>query len=122
MSRVVLVLAEIRNEDLRNVTFEALSAARLVADGGEIIAAAFGSSSSRYVSLLTQFGADKVFTLSDERLNQYTPDAYVQAFTQLVRETNPDVIFIGHTAIGKDLAPRAAARLGIGLISDVTHV
>jgi electron transfer flavoprotein alpha subunit len=55
-------------------------------------------------------------------LNQYTTDAYTQAFAQLLQEVNPDVIFMGHTSIGRDLAPRVAARFQLGLISDVTDV
>lgn len=122
MSKKVLVLAETRDGNVRNVSFEALSAAQKVAEGGEIIAALLGSGASPFVSSLARYGADKVYTVSDERLDQYTPDAYVQAFTQLVKETSPDVIFMGHTSIGKDLAPRMASKLGLGLISDVTNV
>ena len=57
----------------------------------------------------------------DETLNQYTPDGYLQALTQLVDKVKPDVILMGHTAIGKDVAPRIAAKIGLGLVSDVTH-
>ncbi|WML53414.1 electron transfer flavoprotein subunit alpha/FixB family protein [Neobacillus sp. PS3-12] len=122
MSKKVLVMAEIRDGNLRNVSFEALSAAQKIAEGGEIIAALLGNGTSQFVSSLGQYGADKVYTVQDERLNQYTPDAYIQAFTQIVKEANPDVIFMGHTSIGKDLAPGIASKLGLGLISDVTDV
>lgn len=122
MGKKILVLAETRNGSLRNISFEILSAAKQVADGGEIIASVFGSSAASFISPLAAHGADKVYTVTDERLDQYTSDAYVQAFTQLVNTIRPDVIFIGHTAIGKDMAPRVAAKLGLGLISDVTKV
>ncbi|MEW9673706.1 electron transfer flavoprotein subunit alpha/FixB family protein [Ammoniphilus sp. 3BR4] len=119
MSRKVLVLAEIRDGNLRNVSFEALSAAQKVAEGGEIIAAVFGSCDSRYVSELAQYGPNKIYLVENEKLNQYTTDAFSQALTQLWGEVNPDVVLLGHTAIGKDLAPRVAARLGLGLVSDI---
>lgn len=122
MSKKVLVMAETRDGNLRNVSFEALSAAQKVAEGGEILAALLGSGAAQFASSLGPYGADRVYTVPDERLDQYTPDAYVQAFTQLVKDTNPDVIFMGHTSIGKDLAPRVASKLGLGLISDVTDV
>jgi electron transfer flavoprotein alpha subunit len=122
MSRKVLVLAEVRAGSLRNVSFEAVSAAKRVTDGGEIVAAVFGSGSAQYVSVLAHFGADKVVVVDNSQLDQYTPDAYLQAFTQVVNSVNPDVIFTGHTAIGKDIAPIAAARLGLGLVSDVTDI
>jgi len=122
MSRKVLVLAETRDGKIRNVTYEALSVAQTIAQGGEIAAAVLGGSEPENVSLLAEFGAQRVYVVNDERLNQYTPDAYVQAFTGLVKEAGPDVILLGHTAVGRDLAPRAASRLGAGLISDVTGV
>jgi electron transfer flavoprotein alpha subunit len=55
-------------------------------------------------------------------LEQYTTDGYYEAFFQLIKEVNPDVIFLGHTAVGKDLAPRVASRLGGGLVSDITDL
>lgn len=122
MSRKVLVLAETRDGHIRNVSFESLSAARIVAEGGKIVAVIFGSDASKFVPALGQYGADKVYIVAHKQLEQYTTDAYIQAFTQLYKEINPDVIFMGHTAIGKDLAPRAAAKLGLGLISDVTDM
>lgn len=120
--RKVLVLAEVRDGNVRNVSFESLSAAKQVADGGEIATALFGSDTSSHVSVLAHHGADKVYMATDEKLNHYTSDAYTQAFTQLVQQINPDVIFMGHTAIGKDLAPRIAAILGLGLVSDITDL
>jgi electron transfer flavoprotein alpha subunit len=122
MTRNVLVLVEVRDGNIRNVSFEALSAAQKIADGGEIIATVLGSSAAQYTSSLAEFGADKVYIVPDEKLNQYTPDGYVQALTQLVNKIEPDVILVGHTAIGKDVAPRVAARLGLGLVSDVTNI
>ncbi|MEW9670785.1 electron transfer flavoprotein subunit alpha/FixB family protein [Ammoniphilus sp. 3BR4] len=122
MSRKVLVLAETRDGALRNVSFEALSAAQKVAEGGEIVAAVLGKVNEGYAEALAQYGASKVIHVNHEQLFQYTPDAYTQAFTQLYKQVSPDVIFMGQTAIGKDLAPRAAARLGLGLVSDITDL
>lgn len=120
--RKILVLAEIRDGKLRNVSFEALSAAQKAAEGGEVIAAVLGSSDEKLVSELAQYGANKVILVTNGELTQYTPDAYTQAFTQLIRDVNPDAVFLGHTAIGKDLAPRTAQRLGSGLVSDITDL
>lgn len=122
MTKKVLVLAEIRDGNLRNVSLEGLAAARRVAQDGEVIAAVFGSEANQQTSTLGHYGADTVYVVDNPMLNQYTPSAYVQAFNELVQTINPDVIFIGHTAVGKDLAPRVAARLAIGLISDATDL
>ncbi|MCK9927187.1 electron transfer flavoprotein subunit alpha/FixB family protein, partial [Frankia sp. Mgl5] len=62
------------------------------------------------------------YAVKHDALAQYTPDSYSQAFVQVINEVAPDAIVAGHTAIGRDLAPRVAGRLGYGLVSDVTAV
>jgi len=118
----VLVLAETRDGQLRNVSFEALSAAKNLAEGGEIAAAVFHADGGSFADALAQHGAGKVFVINHDALSNYTPDAYTQALTQLIHHFAPDAVILGHTAIGRDLAPRVAARLGYGLVSDVTAV
>jgi electron transfer flavoprotein alpha subunit len=122
MSKKVLVVAEARDGSLRNISFEALAAAKRIADGGEIIAAAFGSNAANYVEALGQYGANKVYTVTNNELDTYTTDAYSQALRQVIDAVQPEAIFIPHTGVGRDLAPRVAARLGLGLVSDVIDV
>ncbi|MED0677460.1 electron transfer flavoprotein subunit alpha/FixB family protein [Aneurinibacillus thermoaerophilus] len=118
----VLVLAEAKDRSLRNVSFEALTAAQRVSEGGEIVAAAFGSDAVNYVGELSKYGANKVYVVSNKELDTYTTDAYFQALRQVIDAVQPEVILMPHTAIGKDLAPRIAARLGLGLVSDVIDI
>jgi electron transfer flavoprotein alpha subunit len=118
----VLVLAESKNGKLRNVSFEALTVANRLASGGEVLVALIGTGASQYVNEVNQYGPDKVYVLENEALNTYTTDAYAQAFTQLIEVVQADVVLLGHTAIGKDVAPRVAAKFGAGLISDCTGV
>lgn len=120
MGRKVLVLTEVKKGKLRQVSLEALSVAQQMADGGEIIAALFGVDSGDYLSEISRYGAHKLYTSSVESLSVYTTDAYTQALVQLIQEVGADVVLMGHTAVGKDLAPRVAARLGTGLITDCT--
>jgi electron transfer flavoprotein alpha subunit len=119
--RRTLVVVEVKDELIRNVSFEALSAAQKI-DSAEITAVVFGSSEPQFVSSFAEYGADKVYMISNDRLKQYTPDGYLQALAQLVDRVKPDVILMGHTAIGKDVSPRLATKLGIGLVSDVTNI
>jgi electron transfer flavoprotein alpha subunit len=116
----VLVLAEARDGQLRNVSLEALAAAHALAEGGEVVAALFGPGSEAHAAVLGHHGAGTVYVADDAALAQYTPDAYTQALKQLIDFVSPDAVVLGHTAIGRDVAPRVAARLGYGLISDVT--
>ncbi|NOU89345.1 electron transfer flavoprotein subunit alpha/FixB family protein [Paenibacillus sp. LMG 31460] len=122
MSKKILVFAETREGNVRKVSYECLSAAHRIAEGGEIVAAVFDSNPSQQVTSLAQYGASQVYVVSNNQLDPYTAEAYTQAFTQLLSAVQPDVILIGHTALGKDLAPRVAARLGLGLVSDVTDI
>lgn len=118
----VLVLAETRDNQLRNVSFEALAAAAKIAEGGEIVAAVFGTADEALANKLAEYGASKIYLVKNDALNSYTPDAYTQAVVQVINQAGPDAIVAGHTAIGRDLAPRVAARLGYGLVSDATGV
>ncbi|MBN6186599.1 electron transfer flavoprotein subunit alpha/FixB family protein [Aneurinibacillus sp. BA2021] len=122
MSKKVLVVAEARDGSLRNVSFEALTAAQRIADGGEVSAAVFGSDAANYVDELGKYGASKVYVAAKQELDTYTTDAYFQALRQVIEEAQPEAILMPHTAIGKDLAPRIAARLGLGLVSDIIDV
>ncbi|GIP32754.1 electron transfer flavoprotein subunit alpha/FixB family protein [Paenibacillus sp. J2TS4] len=122
MERSVLVLAEAKEGKLRHVTFEALAAARRLSEGGRIRTALFGQDLRPLIPDLALHGSDQVYLVEHECLNRYTPDGYTQALAELIAHDDPDVILVPHTAIGKDLAPRTAARLGCGLISDCTDV
>ncbi|MFM1653783.1 electron transfer flavoprotein subunit alpha/FixB family protein [Brevibacillus sp. B_LB10_24] len=122
MAKNVLVLAESKQGKLRNVSLEALTVAQKVADGGEIAAALFGAGASGFVQEVSEYGASKVYVAEEDALAVYTTDAYTQALCQLIEEIQTDIILLGHTAIGKDVAPRVAARLGSGLVSDCTGV
>ncbi|MCM2534265.1 electron transfer flavoprotein subunit alpha/FixB family protein [Neobacillus pocheonensis] len=120
--RKVLVLTEAKAGNLRGVSLEVLNAAHRIAEGGEIIAVAFGSEATHYAHILGKHGANKVYIVENNELNVYTTDAYLQAFRQVVDCLEPEAILMPHTAIGKDLAPRIAARFGLGLVSDITDV
>ena len=122
MSKNVLVVAETREGNLRNVSFEALAAAKKIAAGGKVTAALFGQVDRSLAEQLAHYGADQIDLLANEELNEYTTDAFTQALTQVINLEKPDAVLLGHTAIGRDLAPRVAARLGLGLISDCTDV
>lgn len=122
MARKVLVLGEVREGSLRNVSFEAVAAAKTSAEGGEVIGVLFGDSVSALGAEFIQYGADRVVTVEDELLKQYTSDGYSQALLAVIDQEDPEGIIFGHTAQGKDLAPKIAAKLESGLISDVTDL
>src|SRR5690606_9989463 len=68
------------------------------------------------------YGADRVVTVKDDNLKNYTSEAYSQAVLAVVDQETPDGIIMGHTSIGKDLSPKLASRLDTGLISDAIDI
>ncbi|NQD68026.1 electron transfer flavoprotein subunit alpha/FixB family protein, partial [Bacillus haikouensis] len=69
-----------------------------------------------------QYGADKVITVENDKLDQYTSDGYSQALMAVIEQEKPEGIVFGHTALGKDLSPKLASKLSTGLISDATDL
>lgn len=122
MSRKVIVLGETRDSSLRNVSFEAVAAAKTVAEGGEVIGVVFGESVAETGKELIHYGADRVIVVEHAELKQYSSDGYTQALMAVIDQESPEGIILGHTSLGKDLAPRVAGKLGSGLISDAIAV
>ncbi|OLO28670.1 electron transfer flavoprotein subunit alpha [Alkalihalophilus pseudofirmus] len=122
MAKKVLVLGEIREGELRNVSFEAIAAAKLIADGGEVVAALLGEAVGDLADAMIHYGADRVVKVEHADLKVYTTDAYQQAILQVMDVEQPEGVVMGHTSIGKDVSPRIAAKLNAGLVSDVVNI
>src|SRR5213080_3497315 len=111
MAKKVLVLGEVRQGELRNVSFEAIAAAKQISDGGEVVGLLLGNRSEDLANAIIHYGADRVVIAQHNDLDSYTPDAYLQAIMQVIKAENPDGFIIGHTSIGKDISPKVAAKL-----------
>ncbi|ADU31405.1 electron transfer flavoprotein subunit alpha/FixB family protein [Evansella cellulosilytica] len=118
MAKKMLVIGEIRDAQFRNVTFEAIAAAKGISSGGEVVGVVLGEKVSNHANEMVAYGADRVIVVENEKLAHYTPEGYAQALNEVVNKENPDGILLGHTAVGRDIAPKLAARIGSGLISD----
>jgi electron transfer flavoprotein alpha subunit len=122
MAKKILVLGEVRDGALRNVSFEAIAAAKQISDGGEVVGALFGDQVADLAKELIAYGADRALVVEHPHLKTYTSDGFSQALLALVEQEKPEGIVIGHTSLGKDLSPKVASRLQSGLISDVTEI
>ncbi|MGM8213309.1 electron transfer flavoprotein subunit alpha/FixB family protein [Virgibacillus sp. W0430] len=123
MSDKMIVIGETKEGQVRNVTFEAIAAAKKVKPSSEIIGILFGEGDEKdEAQEMIYYGANRVITLKHERLANYTPDGYTEAVMKIIKEEEPTGIIMGHTAIGKDLTPKIASKLNSGLISDVTEI
>ncbi|MDW0118159.1 electron transfer flavoprotein subunit alpha/FixB family protein [Sporosarcina thermotolerans] len=122
MSKKVLVLGEAREGALRNVSFEAIAAAKTVSGVGEVVGVLFGDAVESLGAEMITYGADRVLTVEHPHLKHYTSDGFGQAFMAVYEQEKPDAIVFGHTSLGKDLSPKIASKLASGLISDVTAI
>jgi electron transfer flavoprotein alpha subunit len=118
--KAVWVIAETLGDALRPVTLELLGKASELAAkyGGEVGVVLPGWGVDQHVAALAIHGADVVYLAQDRRLEQYTTDIYTALLTKAIQEQKPGVVLFGSTAIGRDVAPRIAARLGLGLTGD----
>ncbi|WJH32607.1 electron transfer flavoprotein subunit alpha/FixB family protein [Paenibacillus sp. CC-CFT747] len=123
MSRMLVVVAELRGGKLRQVTYEALQAAKTVQeDGDRITAVLIGSGSEAEAQELASYGADEIQVVDHADLASYNPETYAAALLPILKAVQPHAVFFGHTAFGRDLAPMTAARLQAGQISDVVAI
>ncbi|TWI54735.1 electron transfer flavoprotein subunit alpha/FixB family protein [Halalkalibacter nanhaiisediminis] len=122
MARKVIVVGEVRSGELRNVSFEAVAAGKVVADGGEVVGVLLGESVTDLANQLIHYGVDRVVVVNHPELKSFTTDAHQQALLQVFDLENPEAVILGHTALGKDVSPRLAMKLNAGLISDVISI
>lgn len=112
----ILVFVEQRNSEVRKASLQALSEARR--QGGEVSAVLPGSRIGDAAAGLGAWGADKVFVADDPNLELYSSDGYAEVVVKAAEQAQPSAIFFAGTAMGRDLAPTVAARLGVGAIPD----
>ena len=114
----VLVFTEIKNGKLHKTSRETLSIGRRIAEaaGGDLVAFATDAAVAEEVG---RYGAKKVFVAA---VGDYTTEGYTAALAQAVKDAQPSVVLLAGTSNGRDLAPRLAARLSVGVASDVDRL
>lgn len=123
MSDKRLVIGELKDDVLRNVSFEAICAAKKMNANAEIVGVICSEKDvSKQAQEMICYGADRVIMVVHENLQSYTSEGYGQAIMAVIEAESPTGIIMGHTAIGKDLTPKIASKLDSGLISDVIDI
>jgi len=118
---MILVFCELKDGQLRKPSAEALSEGRRLADAaGKQLGALFAGASCAGAAEAAKYGADLILTAEGPTLASYSSDAYAALLADAVQAKGATVLLAAATAVGKDVAPRAAARLGAGYASDVT--
>ena len=120
----VAVYAETRNNELQEVAKELLSEGKKIADQLKIslVALLIGEDVKYLSEECFKYGADKVYVAQDKRLKNYTTSPYTRAVVDFVKEVKPEILLLGATTMGRDLAARAAVRLQTGLTADCTEL
>jgi electron transfer flavoprotein alpha subunit len=120
--QTIWVLGEARDGEVKRVTYELITAAREIADGASVTVVLLGHDLDGPVAEIAAHGPDAVIAVSDPGLANYSPDAWAAVLAAMARDSDPDVILGSSTARGRDLTPRVAAELGVGLASDVVEI
>lgn len=124
MSQVILAITEQADGVFKNISFEVISAGRKLADktGGPLIAAVMGAGIEAIAPQAAAYGADRILVADHEGLKDGLSDACIAAAGQLVAQSDPAVVIVGATAIGRDIAARLSARLNAPMAMDCVDV
>ncbi|MGE0023987.1 MAG: electron transfer flavoprotein subunit alpha/FixB family protein [Hyphomicrobium sp.] len=116
----ILIIAEHLNGAVRDITKEAIGAARSVKDGlgGPLVVAVIGSATDAIAETLNLPGVDEIVRVPTPG-DHFDPHIYEECALQLGRRHQPELILVGHTVNGMACAAAVAARLGAGFASDV---
>jgi electron transfer flavoprotein alpha subunit len=115
----ILAVCEHRDGALRKVSHEVVTGAHRLGDVEAVLCAAGPVAGA---DQLGKFGAAKVVTLTNAGFARYAPEGYAQALAEHAKAGGYTAVIFAASATGKDLAPRVAAKLGVGLVADCTDI
>ncbi len=117
----VLVFIEQRDGKIRRSSLEALTLGRALSQktGGTLGAVVAGSGIASLAGELAAYGAAKVFVADRPELALFSSEGYAAALDAAVTAFKPSIVLASATAMGRDVAPRFAARRGVSVLSDV---
>jgi electron transfer flavoprotein alpha subunit len=120
MGKKVLVFIEQREGYIKKSSLEASKTAATIAGilGSEVEAVIFGSQ-VKDIEKLGGYGVKKVTFFKNADLNLYSPKTYTELVSKQISESGAGVVLFANTSMGKDLAPRVAAKVDSGIAMDV---
>lgn len=118
----VYVFAEQVDGKITPVSLELLGRGKGIAEDLKttLTAVILGYNVDQMCAKLCRYGADKVIAVDHEYLEVYMTEPYTYALSEVINHYKPEILLIGATAIGRDLAPRTSARVHTGLTADCT--
>lgn len=124
----VFIWAECESQDAdlkpRKVVYELLAEGRILADklGEELVAVVIGDQRPASLEQLAGHGADRIVYCRHALLESYATDSFTHVLAALISKEKPSIFLFGATPNGRELAPRVAARLRLGLTADCTSL
>ncbi|MEZ6073249.1 MAG: electron transfer flavoprotein subunit alpha/FixB family protein [Pirellulales bacterium] len=124
MSQDVFVFLEAQHKELRPVTRQVIGAARQLASarGGKLIGLLVGNDLGDLLDQASTAGVDQVLVVEDAALAPYAAEPFTTAIVTAVEQHGGGAICCGNTSIGRDVGPRVAQRLGLGMVADVVAI
>ncbi len=118
----VCVYVDHAGEQIHRVTYELIGKAKELAKviNHPVYALIIGKDAAKSAKKLLRYGVDKVFVYEDAALEDYRIEPYTAAFYDFIEKVKPSSILVGATNLGRQLAPRVAARCRAGLTADCT--
>ncbi len=121
----IWVFAEVDDNEVAEVSLELISKATELAEQiGEarIGAVLVGDEVEHLADVLFEHGCDDVYLAEAPALTNYLTLPYTDVLTQVISQEEPDIVLFGATTTGRDLAPRVASELQVGLTADCTDL
>ena len=124
MTNEILIFAEQRNDKLHPAARQIVTPAKDLAakTGGKVVACVIGDALDGAVGAIDQAGVQAIVTVCDPALADYSALRYRTALAAVVEKVQPRVLLLPATFMGRDLAPRVAARTKAGLATDVVEL
>ncbi|MFX1419175.1 MAG: FAD-binding protein [Promethearchaeota archaeon] len=118
----VWIIAEIKDNRIRNVSFELLGKAKELANelNQKVCVLLLGDDVRKFSQEFSNRGANKVYIAEHEALKDYYTETYSSVITGIISKYHPNIVLYPATINGRDLAPRVAATLQLGLTADCT--
>lgn len=117
---MILVFIEHKNCVLNKTSLEAITAAQSIGKdlGLKVSAVLPCDKDCALVQEIAGYDLEKVIVAKSDKLGMYTPDAYADAWEQVIKAMNPQYVVMSHTYQVRDFAPKVAARLGREVVGD----
>jgi len=120
----VFVYIEQRNHRIQNVGLELLGEGRKLANKLDVplMACVIGHKIDNEVKVVESYGADFIYKVDHSILETYVNETYTKALSKVINDVLPEIVLVGATTLGRDLAPRVSSRLHTGLTADCTSL